>query len=80
MTELHAPGQLLDRITPIYLSPYAPGHNPTEHVWNATKGHIANLQRPTADETFSAFMSYVTGHEFNYDVEHLPITKPTGFA
>lgn len=39
------PGQILDHITPIHLPPYAPEHNPTEHVRNATKGHIANIQR-----------------------------------
>jgi transposase len=29
---LFAPGQALESITPIYLPPYAPDHNPTEHV------------------------------------------------
>lgn len=75
VTELYKPGELLDRITPIYLPPYAPDHNPTEHVWNAAKGHIANLQRATPDETFSAFMNYINGREFDYDFEHLPIPK-----
>ncbi len=31
-TDLCTPGESLDRITPIYLPPYAPDHNPTEHV------------------------------------------------
>ena len=75
LTRLFEPGQALERITPIYLPPYAPDHNPTEHVWNAAKGHIANLQRDTPEETFAAFTNYVTGRDFDYDFEHLPITK-----
>ncbi len=73
LTRLFAPGQGLERITPIFLPPYAPDHNPAEHVWNAAKGHISNLQRDTPEETFSSFMAYVTGRSFDYDFEHLPI-------
>jgi transposase len=76
LTELFSPGESLERITPIFLPPYAPDHNPTEHVWNAAKGHISNLQRDSPEETFSAFMSYVTGREFDYDFEHLPTMHP----
>jgi transposase len=76
LTKLFSPGEILERITPIFLPPYAPDHNPAEHVWNAAKGHISNLQRDAPEETFSAFMSYVTGREFDYDFEHLPIAKP----
>jgi transposase len=75
LTKLFAPGESLERMTPIFLPPYAPDHNPAEHVWNAGKGNIANLQRDTPEETFSAFMSYITGREFDYDFEHLPILK-----
>lgn len=75
LTKLFSPGQALERITPIFLPPYAPDHNPTEHVWNAAKAHIANLQRDTPEETFSAFMGYVTGREFDYSFEGLPIRK-----
>jgi len=76
LTRLYEPGQALDRITPIYLPPYAPDHNPTEHVWNAGKAHIANLQRDTPEQTFNAFIEYTTGREFPYDFEHLPIKTP----
>jgi transposase len=76
LAKLFAPGQELERITPIFLPPYAPDHNPAEHVWNAAKGHIANLQRDAPEETFSAFIHYITGREFDYDFEHLPIVKP----
>lgn len=73
LTKLFSPGEILERITPIFLPPYAPDHNPAEHVWNAAKSHISNLQRDTPEETFSAFISYVTSREFDYDFEHLPI-------
>ena len=72
LTRLFETGQALEKITPIYLPPYAPDHNPTEHIWNAAKGHIANLQRDTPEETFTAFTSYITGRTFDYDFEHLP--------
>ena len=75
LAKLFSPGEALEQITSIFLPPYAPDHNPTEHVWNAAKEHIANLQRETPEETFSAFMSYITGREFDYDFEHLPIMK-----
>ena len=76
LSSLFASGQLLENMTPIYLPPYAPDHNPTEHVWNAAKGHIANFQRDSPEETFSEFMSYVLNREFDYDFEHLPIVRP----
>lgn len=76
LSALFAPGQALENITPIYLPPYAPDHNPTEHVWNAAKGHIANFQRDSPEETFSDFMSYVKNREFDYNFEHLPIAEP----
>jgi transposase len=76
LAKLFSPGEALERITPIFLPPYAPDHNPTEHVWNAGKGHISNLQRDMPEETFSAFMSYITSRDFDYDFEHLPIRKP----
>jgi transposase len=75
LSALFAPGQALESITPIYLPPYAPDHNPTEHVWNAAKGHIANFQRDSPDETFSEFISYIRNRKFDYDFEHLPIAR-----
>lgn len=80
-TKLFKDGQILDRITLIYLPPYAPDHNPTEHVWNAAKGNLANLQRSTPEETFGEFINYVSGREFDYNFENLPIVKrPAGFV
>ena len=72
LTGRHEPGRLLERITPIHLPPYAPDHNPVEHVWNTAKNNIANIQRETPEETFGAFASYITGRTFDYDFEHLP--------
>jgi transposase len=68
-----ATGQQFEDVTLIRLPPYAPDHNPTEHVWNQAKGAIANIQRETADHTFSAFESFVKDGTFKYDFEHLPI-------
>ena len=72
LTGLHEPGQLLERITPIHLPPYAPDHNPVEHVRNAAKNNIANIQRETPEETFGAFASYIASRTFDYDFENLP--------
>ena len=77
VTELFKPGQQLERITPIFLPPYAPDHNPVEHVWNTAKNHIANIQHDAPEETCTAFISYITGRTFNYDFEHLPNLTPT---
>ena len=68
MTALYEPGQLLERITPVFLPPYAPDHNPVEHVWNAAKNNIANIQREIPEETFGAFASHATGRA----LDHLP--------
>ena len=72
---LYEPGRLLERITPVFLPPYAPDHNPVEHVRNAARSNIANIQRETPEETFGAFASYVTGRSFDYDFEHLPLRE-----
>ena len=78
LTDLYAPGRVLKRITPIYMPPYAPDHKPTEHVWNAAKAHISNIQQDTPEQTYSAFTNYITSRTFDYDFEHLPITPPEG--
>ena len=78
VTDLYEPGQALERVKPIHLPPYAPDHNPTEHVWNAAKAHISNIQQDTPEQTYSAFTNYITSRTFDYDFEHLPITAPEG--
>ncbi|MFC2624162.1 MAG: transposase [Propionibacterium acidifaciens] len=69
---LYEPGRLLESITSVFLPPYAPDHNPVEHVRNAARNNIATIQRETPEETFGAFVSYVTGRTVDYDFEHLP--------
>ena len=78
VTDLYEPGQALERIKSIYLPPCAPDHNPTEHVWNTAKDHIANIQHDTPEQTWTAFTNYITSRTFDYDFEHLPITPPEG--
>ena len=72
MTGLHQPGQLLERITPVFLPPYAPDHNPAEHVRNTARNNIATIQHETPEETLGASASHVTGHTVDHDSEHLP--------
>ena len=72
LTGRHEPGRLLERITPIHPPPYAPDHNPAEHVRNTAKNDIANIQRETPEETLGTFASYVTGRAVDHDFEHLP--------
>ena len=75
LTGLYEPGRLLERITPVFLPPYAPDHNPVEHVRNAAKSNIATIQRETPEETFGAFASYIASRTFDYDFEHLPLRE-----
>ena len=75
LTGLHEPGRLLERITPIHPPPYAPDHNPVEHVRNTAKSNIANIQRETPEETFGAFASHVTGRTVDHGFEHLPLRE-----
>ncbi len=72
---LYEPGRLLERITPIHLPPYAPDHNPVEHVRNTAKNNTATIQRETPEETFETFASHVTGRTVDYDFEHLPLRE-----
>lgn len=69
-----APGGQLEHLQLIYLPPYAPDHNPTEHVWNAAKNSIANIQQDTPEQTYTAFINYITNRTFDYNFEHLPTT------
>ncbi|WP_415635170.1 transposase [Propionibacterium acidifaciens] len=75
LTGLHEPGQLLERITTIFLPPYTPDHNPAEHVRNTAKNNIATIQHETPEETLGTFASHVTGRAFDHDFEHLPAPR-----
>ena len=72
LTGLHQPGRLLERITPIHPPPYAPDHNPTEHVRNTAKNNTTTIQHETPEETLGASAPHVTGRTFDYDSEHPP--------
>jgi transposase len=76
LTKLFKQGELFGNIKVIRMPPYAPDHNPVEHVWNQGKGAIANLQREAPMLTFSAFERFIKSGEFPYDFEHLPIPRP----
>ena len=72
---LYEPGQLLERITPVFLPPYAPDHNPAGHVRNTAKNNTATIQHETPEETLGASAPYVTGRSFDHDSEHLPLRE-----
>ncbi|WP_415635224.1 transposase [Propionibacterium acidifaciens] len=47
LTGLYEPCRLLERITPVFLPPYAPDHNPAEHVRNTAKNNTTTIQHET---------------------------------
>jgi transposase len=59
-------GGILERVHLIAMPPYAPDHNPIEHVWNTTKQAIANVQYDTFEQTKQAFASFVSSRKFSY--------------
>jgi len=63
-----AKGQLLEHVHLIPMPPYAPDHNPIEHVWNTTKQAVANIQRYTFKDTKKAFSDYIAARRFRYVV------------
>ncbi len=56
----------LRRIHLINLPPYAPDHNPQEHVWKYGKEKLANSQRESLEETVQAFESIVMSRNYPY--------------
>lgn len=61
-------GRTLSHVHLIAFPPYAPDHNPIEHVWNDTKNEISNLQRDTFDQTVDAFESHIRARQFKYTI------------
>lgn len=59
-------GGILERVHLIAMPPYAPDHNPIEHVWGVTKQAIANVQYETFKETKEAFAGFIAGRKFRY--------------
>lgn len=63
-----AKGGLLERIHLVALPPYAPDHNPIEHIWNTTKDKLSNNQDKTFKETKQKFMQLTNNQIFHYQI------------
>lgn len=61
-------GTSLKPIHLINFPPYAPDHNPQEHVWKYGKDKLSNNQRDSLEETVQAFVYTVTGRTYNYQL------------
>lgn len=61
-------GHLLERVHLINLPPYAPDKNPIEHVWNTTKGKMANIQYDNFEKMKETFTQYIDGRKFKYQI------------
>lgn len=68
MREALAKGGLLERVHLVNLPPYAPDHNPIEHVWNTVKDKLANNQDKNFEETKHKFMRLTNNHFFPYQI------------
>ena len=72
LTGLHQPGRPLERITPIHPPPYAPDHNPTEHVRNTARNNTTTIQHETPEETLGASAPHTTSRTLDHDSEPPP--------
>lgn len=61
-------GGMLERVRLISMPPYAPDHNPIEHVWNTAKQQAANIQHDTFDQTITAFLAHTDHQVFRYQI------------
>ena len=61
-------GGLLERVHLVTLPPYAPDHNPIEHVWNTVKDKLANNQDKNFEETKQKFMKLTNNQFFPYQI------------
>jgi transposase len=68
MRQALSKGGLLERVHVIALPPYAPDHNPIEHVWNTTKKELSNKQDKTFEETKQKFMKLTNNQFFHYQI------------
>ncbi len=66
--EALAKGQLLEGVHLINLPPYAPDHNPIEHVWNTVKAHLANKQFESFDVTKAMFIREINARNYEYKI------------
>lgn len=68
MRKALAIGGLLERVHLVPLPPYAPDHNPIEHVWNTVKNNLSNKQDETFTETKQKFMILTDNQIFPYQI------------
>jgi transposase len=68
LRQLLGAGGSLQNVHLIAMPPYAPDHNPIEHVWKDTKEHISNIQRDTFDETRRMFEQHIVSRRFDYKI------------
>jgi transposase len=68
MREALAKGGLLERVHLVNLPPYAPDHNPIEHIWNTVKDKLANNQDRDFEETKQKFMRLTNNQFFSYQI------------
>ncbi|MBI2473383.1 hypothetical protein HYV70_02415 [Candidatus Uhrbacteria bacterium] len=50
------------------MPPYAPDHNPIEHVWNTAKGETTNIQQENFEAMKITFHNFIDGRNFNYAI------------
>ncbi len=68
MRQALAKGGLLERVHLVWLPPYAPDHNPIEHVWNTTKDKLSNKQDHSFQQTKNKFMTLTNNQFFSYQI------------
>lgn len=61
-------GHTLERLHLISFPPYAPDHNPIEHVWQYGKSKIANRSNQLFETIKQAFLNTVTQQTFSYQI------------
>jgi transposase len=68
MRQALAKGGLLERVHLVWLPPYAPDHNPIEHVWNTIKDKLSNKQDYSFQQTKNKFMTLTNNQFFPYQI------------
>lgn len=61
-------GKQLKRIHLINFPPYAPDHNPQEHIWKYTKDQISNHQFDSFPKLITTFQQIVMGRKYTYQI------------
>lgn len=61
-------GKEFAHIRLVWMPPYAPDHNPEEHVWKIGKEAVGNQCAATFDEVRNVFERAVTSRDFDYTI------------